>query len=119
MCLLCAINTVPQTIYCERGESILLLVEPINVFTNLAFPIAGYLGYRLLKNRKIKAKELLLLPWLLLLVGLGSFAYHTVRNSITLIFDALPIYFFILYALFLTLKVLLESKLKATLVRSE
>lgn len=56
------------------------------------------------------------MPWLLSLVGLGSFIYHTARNSITLIFDAVPIYIFILYALFFALKELFESKAKASLV---
>lgn len=55
------------------------------------------------------------LPWLLSLVGLGSFAYHTARNSTTLIFDALPIYFFILYTLLLTLSELFGSRVKSIL----
>jgi hypothetical protein len=92
------------------------MAEPVNAVTNLAFLIAGYFGYRLLKNRIINSKELVVVPWMLMLVGLGSFAHHTARSSITLVFDALPIYLFILYALFLTLKELLGSKLKSSLV---
>jgi hypothetical protein len=113
MCLLC---NLPQTTYCERGISNAFWAEPVNALTNVAFPLAGYLGHTLLKDKKIKSKELLVLPWMLGLVGFGSFAYHTARNSITLIFDALPIYLFILYALFLMLKELLGSKLKASLI---
>ncbi|PIR13209.1 hypothetical protein COV49_02990 [Candidatus Falkowbacteria bacterium CG11_big_fil_rev_8_21_14_0_20_39_10] len=107
MCFLC---NLPQTIYCERGVSNALLAEPINAFTNLTFPIVGYLGFKLLKEKKIKSKEIGALPWMLSLVGLGSFLYHTARNSTTLIFDALPIYIFILYALFLTLNELIKTK---------
>lgn len=110
MCLLCKL---PQTTYCERGASGALLAEPINAFTNLAFLIAGYLGFRVLKEKQIKSKEMRALPWMLSLVGLGSFIYHTARNSTTLIFDALPIYFFILYALFLTLSELFKSRMKS------
>ena len=113
MCLLCVTNKLPQTVYCERGNSQDLLAEPINAFTNLAFPFFGYLAYKLLKEKNIKSKEVRALPWMLSLVGLGSFIYHTARNSITLIFDVLPIYFFILYALFLTLNELFNSKAKS------
>jgi len=112
------INKLPQIVYCERGNSSALMAEPINAFTNLAFLIAGYLGYKLLKNKGINFKELLVLPYMLSLVGLGSFAYHTARNSITFIFDALPIYIFIVFVLFLILKELLKGKLKASLVLS-
>ena len=113
MCLLC---NLPRTTYCERGALSALFAEPINAFTNLAFPIAGYLGYKLLKEKKIESKEVRALPWILSLVGLGSFIYHTARNSTTLVFDALPIYFFILYALFLTLSEIFKSRMKSILV---
>jgi len=93
-----------------------MLAEPINALTNLAFLIAAYLGYSLLKKKQTKDRELLILPWMLLLVGLGSLAYHTARNSLTLVIDGLPIYIFILYAFFICLRELMESKLKATLV---
>lgn len=116
MCLLCIINKLPQTIYCERGISHAFLAEPINAFTNLAYLVAGFLGYQLLKKKKIKDKQLLVLPWMLSIVGLGSFIYHTERNSVTLLFDALPIYIFILYALFLILKQLFQSKFKSFVV---
>lgn len=113
MCLLC---NLPQTNYCERGVSNAVWAEPINAFTNIAFPIAGYLGLKLLKEKKIKSNEFQVLPLMLSFVGLGSFIYHTARSSITLIFDALPIYSFILYALFLTLNELLSSRIKSLLV---
>ena len=116
MCLLCITNKLPQTTYCERGLAPNFWAEPINALANIAFIIAGYLGYRILKEHGVKSKELVIMPWLLSLVGLGSFIYHTARNSVTLIFDAVPIYVFILYALFLTLKYLFESKTKASLV---
>ncbi len=115
MCFLC---NLPQTIYCERGVSKELLAEPINALTNIAFPIAGFLGYKLLKEKGIKSKELRALPWILSAVGFGSFLYHTARNSTTLIFDALPIYIFILYALFLTLNELFKSRVRSVLVLS-
>ena len=113
MCLLCLINKLPQTAYCERGNSSGFFVEPINVFTSFAFLIAGFFANRLLKNKGIKSKELLILPWFLAVTGIGSFIYHTARNSITLIFDAVPTFLFLLYVLFLILKQLFGNKIKA------
>lgn len=113
MCLLCITNNLPQTTYCERGASVALLAEPINALTNLVYPLMDFFAYKLLKDKRVKAKEFLALPWLLSIVGIGSFLYHTARNPITLIFDALPLFIFILYALFLTLKELFQSKLIA------
>lgn len=113
MCFLC---NFPQMMYCERGVSNAFLAEPINAFSNAAFPIAGYLGHRLLKEKKINSKEIGALPWMLSLVGVGSFMYHTARNSTTLLFDALPIYFFILYALFLTLNELFKNRVRSILI---
>ena len=73
MDLLYSIKNLPQTIYCERGFSTTLLSEPINAITNLAFPFLGFLGYKLLKNKGIKDKGILILPFLLSIVGVGSF----------------------------------------------
>ena len=42
--------------------------------------------------------------------------YHTARNSITLLLDAVPIYAFILYSLYLVLSELLNDKLRSLLV---
>lgn len=98
MCLFCGL---PQTIYCERGLSTALWAEPINALTNLAFPIAGYFGYRLLKETHPQLKHL---RWMLSFIGLGSFIYHTWRTPYTLVLDAVPIYTFILTCLFFVLQ---------------
>lgn len=116
MSLQSILNKLPQTIYCERGFSAGFWAEPINALTNLAFPIVGYLSYKLLKANNIKSNGLLVLPWLLGTVGVGSFFYHTNRNSITLLADSIPIYTFILFTLFLTLKELFQSKIKAVVI---
>lgn len=116
MFLLEVFNKLPQTIYCERGFEQGLFVEPSNAFSNLAYVIAGFLAYRMLKSNQITDRKLLLLPWLLLIIGIGSFIYHTERNVITLLFDAIPLFFFILYILFLVLEEIQRSKLKAAIV---
>lgn len=113
MALRSFLNNLPQTIYCERGLSPELFSEPINAITNFTFPILGYLSLKELKKTNINNKEILLLPYLLSLVGIGSFLYHTARNSYTLILDAVPIYIFILFTLFIVLKKLTKNKIKA------
>lgn len=107
MNLLGILDKLPQTVYCS---------ESLNIITNLAYLITGLLSYRLLKRVGIVDKQLLILPWLLVIVGVGSFSYHTFRNSLTHIFDAVPIYVFILLSLFLILKELFQSKSKALAV---
>ena len=54
MCFLCLINKVPQTTYCERGNSVTFFAEPINAFTSLAFAI--FLGWPLTKKYGSKVK---------------------------------------------------------------
>ena len=103
---------LPINEYCERAGSTAFLAEPINAFSNLAFLVAGFLAYRFLKKKKIKDKSLLVLPWILSAICIGSFVFHTARSSFTVIFDLLFIYIFLVCSLVIVLKNLLNSKLK-------
>lgn len=105
-----------QTLYCERGQSTTLLAEPINAVTNLAFLFFGWLAYRLVQKTDHSSKLLSSLPLLLSIVGIGSFIYHTDRNATTLLFDAVPIYVFMLTSLFLLLTKILRDHRKSLLV---
>jgi len=107
------LSNLPQAIYCERGISSQLLAEPINAITNLAFPFLGFMAFLKLKRKGVKDKYILALPVLLSIVGVGSFIYHTTRSPFTLLFDAIPIYIFVLFSLFLVLKKLLKGQTKA------
>jgi hypothetical protein len=116
MCLQCLISNLPQTIYCERGYSQFFASEPVNALSNFSFFIAGYLGYRLIKKSKLQNKQLFFLPWLLVLIGIGSLTYHTFRSPITVIFDFLPTYLFIASVLFIALKELTGNSIKSLLI---
>ena len=91
--------------YCERtGEG--LLGEPLNLFTNLSFVIAGLLILKSLKN--IKAQDLkpgsFLLPQLIILIGFGSGLFHSFANFWSMWADIIPIGIFVLVYLWLFLR---------------
>lgn len=116
MCLFCSNSNIQQTIYCERGNSTALLSEPINAFTNLLFIILGMRAFSWLKKEGITDKSLLILPYLLSTIGVGSFLYHTARSTTTLLLDAIPIYIFIAYSLFLAFLSLTGKKIQSFII---
>ena len=77
--------------------------------TNLAFFISGVFTYKMLKAKNIKNSIYYFFPWLILLIGLGSTSWHLYRSTITLLFDAIPIYMFLGLSLFLLLKKLVKN----------
>lgn len=96
-------NPAILTIYCERGFESGLFSEPVNAVTNLLFIAFGFLGYRFFKRSNLTDGRVLSLPFIFASIGVGSLLFHTWRNTTTVIFDAIPIYIFILFALFLLL----------------
>ena len=102
------VNNLPQTVYCERTSNS-FFAEPINLVTNLAFLISAWFSYKMLKTEKLKQSIYYFLPWFIFLIGLGSSSYHSYRNPITLLFDAIPVYIFLGLSLFLLLKKLAKN----------
>ena len=80
---------IQDTPNCELFKSA-LQSQPINLITNLAFLISGWKIYGLLKKHKIINKDLWLLFYGVILVGLGSSIRHYHSNILTLIIDGLP-----------------------------
>ena len=74
----------PIDIYCERLDAS-FWSEPINAITNLAFIIAGWLIWC------IRSPRSGLMAILLILIGLGSFSFHTFANRLTGLLDVLAI----------------------------
>lgn len=66
-------------IYCERVDSS-FFSEPINAFSNLAFIVASFMLFSFYKKNNLKSFPLLFLIFLLFLIGLGSFLFHTYAN---------------------------------------
>jgi hypothetical protein len=81
-------------IYCERMSSA-FWAEPVNAITNIFFIIAGILALRLWKNSAARSWETLVMALLILVVGAGSFTFHTVATRWAGLADVLPIAFFI------------------------
>jgi len=102
------------TEYCERVGSY-FYSEPINALSNIGFFISALLIYRLFKNKKVKHKGYWLLFVLIVVIGVGSSFWHTVRSPITLALDAVPIWIFFLVFIFLLVQKLTGSKIKTFL----
>lgn len=89
--------------YCEQALETGVF-EPINTLTNLFFMAAGALMlYRLKKHNRLDAKGIYLSA-LLIIIGIGSFAWHFYRIRATLIADSAPIALFVLSFLYFYLK---------------
>ena len=81
-------------IYCERLDAS-FWAEPINAFTNLSFIVAGLFIWRLRTPRSN------LMAILMILIGLGSFSFHTFANRLTGLFDVLAIALYLVAFAFL------------------
>ncbi len=79
--------------YCERLTPD-FWAEPINAWSNLSFIIAGIWGFYISRGKAWGYPQLLSL--LAILVGSGSFLFHTFANKMTHLFDLIPIFIFTL-----------------------
>lgn len=86
----------PMDFYCERTDAS-FWSEPWNAWSNLSFVIAGilslmlWLKYRRQNPRQVRTRPLIL-SCLLILVGVGSFLFHTFADSLTYWGDLIPIF---------------------------
>jgi len=90
-------------VYCEQTLQSGFF-EPINTITNSAFIIAGFFMIFQLKKTGIIDFKGWFLSSILIIIGLGSLAWHLYRNNATLWADSLPIAIFVLTYLFFYLK---------------
>lgn len=79
--------------YCERLDPG-LWAEPLNAITNLAFLIAAFAAWRLVRHDDLPLARALVV--ILALIGIGSGLFHTLANVWTSLADTLPILAFIL-----------------------
>jgi len=93
--------------HCEKPLGI--ISEPVNTISNMAFFVSAYFIFKLIQKNNIKNGGLRILPFLVILVGLGSAIYHGYNNPYTLITDIFPIYIFILYSIYLLVGKLTEN----------
>ncbi len=81
-------------IYCERLDAS-FWAEPLNAMSNLSFIAAGFLLWRLRSPRAS------LIATLVILIGLGSFSFHTFANRLTGLIDVLVIAIYLVTFAFL------------------
>lgn len=80
--------------YCER-TSAAFWAEPLNAWSNLAFIAAGLIGLSLWKMRGGRDRPAQALCLLVLVIGIGSFLFHTFATRWASLADVIPIAVFI------------------------
>ncbi len=79
--------------YCERGTNPAFMAEPANAFSNLAFIVAAgaALAHLLRRPRAERTYAQFLLIGLVVVIGVGSFFFHTFATQWARIADVAPI----------------------------
>jgi Ceramidase len=104
--------------YCERGDSISLLAEPLNALSNVAYIVAALLVSialgRVMQTRKIATGDFAVIAALIgaaTATALGSIAFHVLATRFSQMADVIPIGIFMLLYLAFALRVLLGASL--------
>ncbi len=79
-------------LYCER-TAIGFINEPLNALSNLSFIVAGWWNWQKIRAESGK-RFAAVLSALVALIGVGSFAFHTLPSRLTQWLDVGPIWFF-------------------------
>jgi MYXO-CTERM domain-containing protein len=104
----------PIILYCERTDSS-FWSEPVNALTNGAFLVAAALAFALWRRRRDRDLATLSLIIVTVLIGIGSFAFHTLATKGAALLDVVPIALFVYGYLFLALRRFLHVQLFAAL----
>lgn len=105
-------------IYCER-TSPEFWAEPVNALTNLSFILAGLVGLYWIRKFKSQSsfsasmKWAQFLSWNAIVIGIGSFLFHTHATRAAQLADVLPITIFMVAFLCFALRELLKWKTPA------
>jgi hypothetical protein len=92
----------PIILYCERTDYS-FWSEPVNALTNGAFLVAAALAFALWRRRGDRDLATLSLIIVTVLIGIGSFAFHTLATEGAALLDVVPIAVFVYGYLFLAL----------------
>ncbi len=91
--------STPVDLYCERTDPS-FWSEPVNAISNVAFLIAAFAAYLAWRRRGEGDWAVPALIGVVVLVGFGSFTFHTVATRGAVLLDVVPIGIFI-YGYFL------------------
>lgn len=84
----------PVDNYCERLDPS-FWAEPLNAVSNVAFIVAGLVLLRQWRRSHVRDRIGLVLCLNVLVIGIGSFLFHTFANRWSLVADVVPIAVFI------------------------
>lgn len=90
-------------LYCERLDAG-FWAEPINALTNLAFLLAAWLVWRRARKLEVRSYDTGILAGMIVLIGIGSFLFHTFATGWAMIADDAPILIFQLIYLYFYLR---------------
>jgi Ceramidase len=105
----------PVSAYCER-TSAAFWAEPVNALTNGAFLIAALLAFLLWRQRARDDLATLALIVVTVLVGFGSFAFHTLATRGAVLLDIIPIALFVYGYLLVALRRYLDLPMLASAI---
>lgn len=95
--------STPIDLYCERVTPS-FWAEPLNALSNIAFLIAAYAAPDLWRREGKNDPIILALILVVAVVGLGSFAFHTIATRGDMLLDITPIGVFIYWYFLLALR---------------
>src|SRR5512141_1988540 len=95
--------STPIDLYCERFDPS-FWAEPVNALSNVAFFVAAWAAFRLWRREGDGDRAILALILVVVAVGLGSFAFHTLATHGAMLLDVGPIGFFIFGYVLLALR---------------
>jgi hypothetical protein len=97
-------------LYCERiGDS--LWGEPVNTLSSLAFLVSAWLLWRMYLCKRSalgSAPEIPLLIFMVVLIGIGSTAFHAIATMGAVLLDVIPIVFFVFLYLYVFARLVLS-----------
>lgn len=95
-------------IYCERLDTS-FWAEPINAITNLSFILASLFAIYIHKKDGLKDKAFLFLSFMVALIGIGSFLFHTFANTWSSLADTIPIWSFVVLYVFFVIRIIFHA----------
>ena len=95
--------TAPIDIYCERTDAT-FWSEPVNAVSNAAFLIAALIAYLRWRRTGADDRPALALIIVLIVIGVGSFLFHTFADQWSVLADVIPITVFIYVYFFFALR---------------
>lgn len=94
---------IPVDNYCERIDAT-FWSEPLNALTNAAFLLTALAAAIRYRRGGLHDAYLVFLIGVVALIGLGSFAFHTLATRGAVLFDVIPITVFVYSYLYLALR---------------